>query len=246
MTRPVARSHRLSRGGWRKVRSVGGTVFGTVLGIALGLVFLTPGPACANEQRRNTWSFGVQGGYGALNGTGVFEWEDDDPEVANRTHSYENYRYGAALGFRIRRSLDQTHAVGISFEDLRYDRKTFKDVKPEELALIAKQLQATTYLINYYLYLNRRARATPYVLLGGGFHRDTFRFGKHDYVTTAIGPCANLGMGVEYFVRPAWSLDATLRGAWFGQRDGGQLQWKGGGSPMAVSVQLGFQYYLIK
>jgi opacity protein-like surface antigen len=246
VTRPIAHSHRVSQRGRRKVRSVGSTVFGALLGVALGLVFLAPGPACANEQRRNTPSFGVQGGYGALNGTGAFEWEDNDPTQPNRTYAHEDYRYGAALGFHIRYSLDQSHAVGVTFEDLRYDRKTFKDLPEADLAKIAKQLQVTTYLIDYYLYLNRRARATPYLLIGGGFNRGTFRFKKHDYVATAIGPCANVGIGVEYFFWPALSMETTLRGAWFGQRDGGQLHWMGGGSTVAASAQIGFQYYLIK
>jgi opacity protein-like surface antigen len=200
---------------------------------------------CANEQRRNTPSFGAQYGYGAFNGSGVFEWEGNNPNLTNRTYPHRDFRYGGAMGIRIRYSLDQTHAVGVSFEDLRCGRKSGLENPQNRELEPAKQLQVTNYLFDYYLYLNRRARTTPYLLFGGGFHRDTFRFGKYDNVATAIGPCANLGIGVEYFVRPAWSIDATLRGAWFGQRDGGQLQFHGS-APMAASLQLGFQYYLIK
>jgi opacity protein-like surface antigen len=193
----------------------------------------------ANEQRRNTPSFGVQYGYGAMDGTGVFEWEDDNPEIPNPQNRHEDFRYGGALGFRIRYSLDQTHAVGVSFEDLRYRRKS------GVASTVAKQFQVATVLIDYYLYFDRRARTTPYLLLGGGFHRDTFRIGKYENLTSPIGPCANLGIGVEYFVLPTWTIDGTLRGVWLGERSGGQSRFRGS-APVAASLQLGFQHYLSK
>ena len=245
MTRSIARSHSLRRRGWRKVRPAVGTIFGVVLSVVLGLAFLTADPVCANEQRRNTPSFGVQYGYGAFNGTGVFEWEGNNPEVPNRKYPHQDFRYGGALGFRIRYSLDQTHAVGLSFDDLRFGRKSGLENPQNPELEPARQLQVTTYVVNYYLYVDRRARTTAYLLLGGGLHQDTFRFGKYDNVATTVSPCANLGIGVEYFVRPAWSIDATLRGAWLGQRARDQLQFHGS-SPLASSLQLGFQYYLIK
>lgn len=245
------RSHRVSQGQCRRLQPAGGAgldlVVGAVLGVHLALALLTAGPASANEQRRNTPSFGVQGGYGAMNGNGKFEWIPDfEGTTVFDEYRHQDFRYGGALGLRIRYSLDQTHAVGVGFEDLRYGRKTGLE-SPEHPELEpAKQFQVNTVVIDYYLYLNRRDRATPYLLLGAGLHRDSFRFKKNDNLVTAIGPCANLGIGVEYFIRPAWSLDTTLRGAWFGQRDGGQLHWKGGGAPVATSLQIGFQYYLIK
>jgi opacity protein-like surface antigen len=216
-----------------------------VLCVVLVLVFLTAGPAGANEQRRNTPSFGVQYGYGALNGTGEFQWENDNPEVKPDPNRHQDFRYGGVLGLHIRYSLDQTHAVGVSFDDLRYGRKSFPDLSAVKLAKIAKQLQANGVLINYYLYFDRRARTTPYLLLGGGFHRDTFRFAKSDNQSMPIGPCVNLGIGVEYFVRPAWTIDATMRGVWLGARGGGQWRFQGA-APVAASLQLGFQHYLIK
>lgn len=209
-----------------------------MVGLIGVLALLTVGPVLANEQRRNTPSFGVQYGYGAVNGTGEFQWDNGTPEVPfpNR---HQDFRYGGALAFHIRYSLDQTHAVGISFDDLRYNRKSGLDSR------VAKQLQVNNVLINYYVYIDRRAKTTPYLLLGGGFHRDAFRFAKADNQSVPMGPCANVGFGVEYFVRPAWTIDATLRGTWLGSRGGGQWSFRGS-SPVAASLQLGFQHYLIR
>ncbi len=213
--------------------------------VLIGLALLAPGPAQAYEQRRNTPSFGVQYGYGAMNGSGVFEWEDDNPLVENPEYRHEDFRWGGALGFHIRYSLDQTHAVGVTFEDRRFERKSGLE-NPEDPTLeVAKQLQVTAYQIDYYVYFDRRARTTAYLQLGAGFHRDTFRLKKNENLIGPFGPCATAGFGVEYFVRPAFTIDATLRGIWLGERSEDQLRFRGS-APVAASLQLGFQYYLLK
>jgi hypothetical protein len=235
---PISRSDRASRRGWRRAVPAGSAA-AFALSVVLVLAFLTAGPVRANEQRRNTPSFGFQYGYGAMNGSGEFKWTSTNPQYSPFPNRHQDFRYGGALGIHIRYSLDQTHAVGVSFGDLRYDRKSGLD------STAAKQLQATGFLINYYLYFDRRAKTTPYFLLGGGLHWDFFRFAKYDNQPMPIGPWANLGVGVEYFVLPAWSIDATLRGLWLGARGGGQWEFRGS-SPVAASLQLGFQHYLIK
>ena len=233
------------RSGRRRVRPTGIAVLGAAIGVVVGLALLAASPASAYEQRRNTPSFGVQYGYGAINGSGTFEWEDNNPLVANFEYRHEDFRYGGALGFHVRYSLDQTHAVGVTFEDRRFDRKSGLDDPDDPTLEPAKQLQSTAYLIDYYLYFDRRARTTPYLQLGAGFHRDTFRLKRNENLIAPFGPCASLGIGVEYFVRPAFTIDATLRGIWLGERSEDQLRFRGS-APVAASLQLGFQYYLLK
>lgn len=250
MTCPVAESPRASLRGWRRCLfprgasrdAARGTVHGIVLGfVALGLATLAAGPARANEQRRNTPSVGIQYGYGALNGSGEMNFRANFPAPGS-VNRHEDFRWGGALSLHIRYSLDQAHAIGVTFEDLRFGRKTGLE---DPSLNVAKQYQVNNAFINYYVYFNRRAKATPYLVLGAGFHKDTFRFAKYDNLLPPIGLSANLGLGLEYFVRPAWSIDAALRGCWLGQR--GSDDWVSRGSaPMAASLQLGLQYYLVK
>jgi hypothetical protein len=149
------------------------------------------------------------------------------------------------MGIHTRYSLDQAHALGVTFDDLRYKRKKGLEYSEDPQSEAAKQLQVNNVLADYYLYFHRRDRTTPYAVISVGFHRDTFRFARSDNLVTMFNPAASLGLGVERFIRPTWSIDATLRGAWFGQRSGGQWSFHGA-APVAASLQLGIQYYLVK
>jgi hypothetical protein len=213
------------------------------LGAALFLAALAAAPAHAWEQRRSTPSIGVQFGYGSMSGTGYHERTDPVPGVVWH-YNNDDYRWGGALGLRIRYSLDQSHAVGLNFEDLRYGRKNGLAGLAGENER-ARQLQVNTVLFDYFIYLDRPARTCFYVLAGGGFHRDTYRFNKSENTIMPMAPAAELGLGAEYFLRPSWTIDGTLRGYWLGQR--GSAEWKfRGSSPLAASLQVGIQHYLLK
>jgi hypothetical protein len=246
VTCPVAASPRTSLRKGPRDLSVRGAVRAAALGAVLGLVplalaVLGAGEARANEQRRNTPSVGIQYGYGAVNGTGEMNFKAAFPATGT-VNRHEDFRWGGALSLHIRYSLDQSHALGVSFEDLRFHRK---NGLADPTLKIAKQYQVNNAFIDYYVYFDRRARVTPYLLLGVGFHKDTFRFSKYDNLLPPIALSANLGLGMEYFVRPTWSIDTTVRGYWIGQR--GSNDWSARGSaPLAASLQLGLQYYLVK
>ena len=195
------------------------------------------GRAAAWEQRRGTVSFGVQGGVGSVEGNAIYTrhgYETDEFD-----YPLENYRWGPAIGIRFRYSLDRSHAAGVSLEDLRYRRKSGVD------PAAAKEFQINTVFFDYYLYLARRERVTPSIVLGVGFHRDAFRFDESDHLIPPLALAANLGGGLEYFVRPPFSIEATLRGYYLGTRGAGEWSVDGAGS-VAASLQLGFHYYLLQ
>ena len=77
----------------------------------------------------------------------------------------------------------------------------------------------------------------PYAVAGLGFHHDTFRVEKNDSVIVPESFVANFGVGVEYFIRWAFSLDGVVRTYYLQGR---------GGHVMTSQIQLGFQYYLLR
>lgn len=210
-----------------------------LLGAVVAAALCLPGPARAWEQRRNTLSFGVQGGVAVIDGTGIYTRTLEGSSIPEQQYRYEDFRWKGALGFRLRYSLDRSHAAGVSFEDLRFDRKSGLDEQA------ADEYQVNTVLLNYFVYFARRERLTPYLELGGGFHRDTFRFSDNDHVIPPLSPAASAGLGAEYFLRPAFSIDGTIRGYYLHLR--GSNEWDlEGASPFAATAQIGVHYYLLK
>lgn len=188
---------------------------------ALLLCFALSLSAGAYEQKPGTLGVGLQGGAGLSSGQGEFKVGTRGTPIA-----YADYFGGPALGIRLRYTLDRGHAIGISFDDLRFDRKS------ELNAPIPPQYQVNNYMADYYVYLRRRPKTCPYVVLGMGVHRDTFR-------PDTIVPgsfVANFGLGVEYFVGLPFAVDVTARGYY--------LQGKGGSAVTGV-LSAGFQYYLL-
>jgi hypothetical protein len=209
--------------------------------IMLGLVIAwgLAVPAEAYEQHSNTLSLGIQGGPGLMIGSdGAYHWNTAEYRYSDYSYgsSYEwlkfwenNWGYG--VGIRIRYSLDPTHAIGVSFEDLRFNRH---DEAPADAP---GQYQVNNYMADYYLYFNRRAKTCPYVVLGAGFHRDTFRVSDAENVIVPESFVTNFGVGVEYFVGWAFAVDFAAR-AYYLQGSGGHA--------IASEALLGFQYYLLR
>ncbi|MCA9727358.1 MAG: hypothetical protein R3E12_10560 [Candidatus Eisenbacteria bacterium] len=207
-------------------------------GVSLGRVLLVvvlamtfgwslPREARAYEQRSNTISLGIQGGVGLMSGSGDFE-----PDTTTPTASipYDAFDLGPGLAIHIRYSLDRTHALGVTFEDLRFDRKTDAIVQPT-------QFQLNNFLAQYYVYFNRRSKVSQYVVAGAGFHRATFRLGDDSSIQPGEGLAANLGVGSEYFLRRPFSIDASLRGYWLKPKQG---------TIVGGELFLGIHYYLTR
>ncbi len=192
------------------------------LALLLGLLLLGR-PAQAYEQRSGTLSLGVQGGAGALSSSDSFS--RGATEIG-----YDSYDFAGGLGIRIRYGLDRSHAVGVSFEDLRFDRKSGEDRE------LPSQYQLNNFMVDYYVYFHRRYKLSRYVVLGAGFHRPTFRFSDDENILPGEGLTANFGGGMEYFLRRPFALDASVRGYY--------LRLKGG-SAVAGELMLGVHYYLL-
>jgi opacity protein-like surface antigen len=195
------------------------------------LLTLWSAPASAYEQRPGTLSLGLQGGGGVWSGEGAYVVTTDRGEQTS--YDYANFGWGGGLGIHLRYCLDPGHALGISLEDQRFGRKSGVD---PNAPTSARQYQLNNYLVDYYAYVNRRAKTTPYVVLGVGYRRATFRFGNSETVIPPGGLVANLGLGLEYFVCRPFSIDGTIRGYY---------HRGGGGSGVATEAQIGFQYYLL-
>lgn len=191
--------------------------------IAIGMMLTSAGPVLAYEQRVGTVSLGIQGGAGLLSGKDA--WTRNTTEIP-----YDAYDWSGGLGIRLRYSLDRTHAVGISFEDLRFDRKSGED------SSLPGQYQLNNFMLDYYLYFHRRYKVSRYVVLGAGIHRPTFRLSKSENILPGEGLIANFGGGMEYFARRAFALDASLRGYYLKPK---------GGSAIAGELMLGIHYYLV-
>jgi hypothetical protein len=195
------------------------------------------GRAAAWEQRRGTISVGFQAGISSLEGTAVYTrhgYETDEFE-----YPLSNYRFGPAMGLHFRYALDRAHAAGVTLEDIRFRRKSGVDPS------MAKEFQINTVFFDYYLYLARRERLTPSIVLGLGFHRDAFRFSQSDHLIPPLALAANLGGSLEYFVRPPFSIETTLRGYYLGTHGSGEWSVDGSGS-VAASLQVGFHYYVLQ
>lgn len=199
------------------------------LAVCLGLLgtLLGAGSTLANEQRSNTVSLGIQGGGGLMSGSGDFE-----PEALIEVDSipYDAFDLGPALAIHIRYSLDRSHALGFTFEDLRFDRKTDADTEPT-------QYQLNNFLAQYYVYFNRRAKTSFYAVGGLGFHRGTFRLRGGASIQPGEGLSSNLGVGLEYFLRQPFSIDASIRGYWLKPKQG---------TVVAGEAFLGIHYYLTR
>jgi len=199
-------------------------------------------PAPAYEQRSETVSLGLQGGGGLLlSGRDSYRAGDEDYYYGDFTYGEINdvgdvfrfwkLNWGGAFGIRLRYSIDRSHALGVSFEDLRFPRE---DSRPQDSP---SQYQVNNYALDYYTYFSRPARFCPYVVASVGFHRDTFRTGSSENVIAPESFSANLGLGAEYFVRKAWTVDAVARTYYFHGK---------GGRATALVFHLGFQYYLLR
>jgi len=225
------------------------------------LLLLCSGSARAYEQRPNTFSLGLQLGGGVFYGQGDYRPEGSVEVVREESrYPYDAYDWGAGLAIRLRYSLDAGHAVGISMEDLRFSRvsgaasqvdltTTGSDGNPYTIhEYRANQYQLNNYMVDYYLYLDagkwpslgrvgRRYKNSPYIVAGIGFHKPTLRTGEFDAASPDIGFVGDLGLGWEYFLRPPFAFDLSVRGYYL-KTDGG--------SGVAGEMMLGFQYYLIR
>jgi len=208
----------------RTSSTVRGGLLTTLAAIA---ALLWAADAGAYEQRSNTVSLGIQGGFGLMSGSGDYE-----PDVIGSPPPvpYDAFDLGPGLAIHVRYSLDRKRAIGFTFEDLRFDRKSGSTAEPT-------QYQLNNFLAQYYVYFNRRAKTSFYGVGGLGFHRGTFRLRGGSSIQPGEGLSSNLGAGLEYFLRRPFSIDGSIRGYWLKPKQG---------TVVGGEAFLGIHYYLTR
>ena len=221
-------------------------IFATVLSIL-------PAAAWAYEQPPRTISLGIQGDFGHLWGGGYLRTlETETGTSVTNWIPMTRLQWGFGVSFALRYSLDATHALGLTMADLRFNNVDPLNKADPKDQVTADQFQTNVFLVDYYIYMHRRPKVSYYTVIGGGFHKVTFRDATGGSTILNGSFVANFGLGMEYFVRRPFSVDASLRGYYFG------LKWPDiepdsptasveSVSPHGVAAELaiGVHYYLL-
>ncbi|MBP7669015.1 MAG: outer membrane beta-barrel protein [Candidatus Eisenbacteria bacterium] len=176
---------------------------------------IAPPPAQAYEHRRGTPSIGGQLQFGFL---GInSDWADV-------------FQPGRGVSVRVKQYISRNQALGISFEQQRFqEQSSVSLVDPECPSCKPDYLQFQTLMVDYYFYIQRPLKRTPYVIASLGFYRpEIVQEGTEDVVEPGQtvsypneGVLGRLGIGLEYFVARTFSLDATLSGYYLNARENG-------------------------
>ena len=157
------------------------------------------------EQRSGTFSMGLQGQLSGLNtGKGdynAFEMRDGLEGV------------GTGLAVRLRLAIDRSSAFGVSFDASNFERSLGKELASFETATndTSDKVHATIVTADYYRYFWRRAKDTPYAVIGVGFYRPEIRFGEFGTRFPGSNAAAVIGLGGEHFFTRSVSLEASFR-----------------------------------
>jgi hypothetical protein len=177
--------------------------------ILLSLMLTLTGAGEAYEHKRNTPSVGGQGMFGYLEGD--TDWRDAFSE-------------GLGLNFSIRMNYERNRAYGLSFEQHHFDRITGLGLYEGPLSMHeATDLEFQLLTFDFYQYFNRPQRRTYYVMGSAGFYRPQllYKFTDGAGVTSTQasfpgeGVCARVGVGIEYFLKRKFSIDARISGYYF-------------------------------
>ncbi len=163
----------------------------------------------AYEHRRDTPSVGGKVQYGALGTEG--DWG-------------EIFRWGGGVCINVRQYIARSRAIGLSFELQTFNRlgtvpKSAEGTEP----LDADELETQILMVDYYIYMQRKRRRTPYVVISGGFYRPQLMYRFIDAAGNVSeqvsypgeGFVLRTGLGLEYFLKRNFSIDSTVSGYYF-------------------------------
>jgi len=123
----------------------------------------------------------------------------------------DHFDNGLGYAFRFRYMLSKRAALGISFENQRYDGRAGLPVSTTQFATDS-QLVVTTVASEAVVWFHREREWTPYLLGGLGYASPNVIYGRKEFRRVNEGPFLVVGAGVEKFVRPRVSLDFSMRG----------------------------------
>jgi len=193
-------------------------------------------PASAYEHRQSTPSFGVQFGYGRVFG-------DDSYRISYPEGTDETYRvgiskyhdeWGPSAHVAVRFVLDRSHALGFGFDDLRYKRNA--DLDSALKGSLAQWAKFTSFRADYYMYVNRRQKASYYVAPSVGIQQREIRFARSEVEKREFRLLYGGALGMEYFIRRSFSVDLSGRVYGLPGQDGTNL---------VVQPALGIHIYVI-
>ena len=212
-------------------------------------VALSATGASAYEQRSGTFSIGLQGQLSAL--LSAAECENCLPAGEefeadrNVNVDYDIFRLrgldgvGVGLSVRVRYAIDRASAIGLSFDASDFERSVSRtEAAPFEVASrdTADKIHATIVTGEYYRYFMRKAKQTPYVVVGAGFYRPEIRFGELNTGFPGSDLAITVGAGGEHFFTRSVSLDLSARV--YGL-------FHDGGPSISSQVALGIRFYHI-
>ncbi len=160
----------------------------------------------AYEHRRDTPSVGGKVQYGAL-GT-----EDDWGEI---------FRWGGGVCINIRQYIGRSRAIGLTLELQTFNRRgTVPKSADGTETLDADELETQILMVDYYIYMQRKRRRTPYVVISGGFYRPQLMY---KFIDASGNPSEHVeypgegfilrtGLGLEYFLTRNFSIDGLVSG----------------------------------
>ena len=146
------------------------------------------------RMRPNTISLGLQGQYGVVKG---------NSRVA------EGFDHGPGYAFRFRYLLSPLASLGFSFEHQR-----FGSINPPTNTgeFADSHVVITTVSVEGVFYIHREREAHPYFVGGFGIATPDVIYTEGQSARVNEGLFATVGVGMERFVRPRFSIDVSLRG----------------------------------
>lgn len=140
---------------------------------------------------------GAQGGYGALLKSGEFG------------NAFSN---GPTLAIRLRYRMRYERAIGLSFENERFEIRVPEAEYPAGTGF-AGRLRANAILSGLELYqmFGTRTQTAKMIMAGVGLAQTSGRDAIGDTFYPGDGAYVSLGAGVERFVYRSWALDLSTR-----------------------------------
>jgi hypothetical protein len=185
----------------------------------------TPPRLVPRRMRKNTISLGVQGQYGVLGGSSAIT---------------DGFDHGPGYAFRFRYLLSRRAALGLSLEHQRYGSRE-DSLRLVPTAPPDSHLVITTVALEAVQYFHRERDTHSYLLEGFGYASPDNIAGLDPLSGRSAGPkrinegpFLVLGAGLEHFLQPRFSIDATVRG--FAEIANSELT-------LATQVSLGIHLY---
>ncbi len=171
------------------------------LSMLVTLVLAGAGPARGASivlPRPGQVGVGLQGGWGALAKSGDFGG---------------TFGNGPTLAIRLRYRMRYERAIGLSFENERFEIRAPEPYFPAGQIQLLGRVRANLVLSGLELYqmFGTRTRTTKMVMVGAGLAQASARTADKDTVYPGNGSYVSAGTGAERFLVRSWAIDLSAR-----------------------------------